>query len=728
MRKTIITAAALMCAAITVYPQMTLVDRGKTKARIVLTEDNEANRQAADLLQDFVCRISGARLDITTEPGNAKHVITIGGETDQAGEDGFTIRCLDGNASITSGGDKGAIYGVVTLLEKYLGVDYYADDTFTLTESQTVELPPIEHSETPAFRYRQSQSYCTKDPIYKLWMRLDEPNEVFVDGMWVHTFDRLLSSDIYGEEHPEYYAYFNGRRNLGNHTQWCLTNPDVFEIVAGKLDSIFKANPGKKIISVSQNDGNDTYCACDECKAVNEYEGSQAGTYVRFMNKLAARFPDKEISTLAYLFTMKPPRHTRPLPNVNIMLCDIDCKREVPLTDNASGREFVDALEGWSAISDNIFVWDYCINFDNMVSCFPNFHILQDNIRLFHQHNATMHFAQAGGTRGCDFAEMRAYVLSKLMWDPYQDTDSLMLHFMRGYYGDATPYLFRYHKIMEGALLGSRGELWIYDSPISHKDGMLNEHLLKTYNKLFDKAEAAVADDSLRLAHVQLSRLPLIYSELEIARTSPSVDVDAVKDKLELFRQQCRKFGVTTLNERNNSPEDYCDLYAKRFLPQDAKSKALGAKVIWVKGPSARYAALGETALTDGLFGGTSFVESWVGWEGCDGEFVLDLGEDKEFTTIEADFLQQLGQWILQPLRVEFAISSDNANFTTAGAQDFDEDRSPQVKFVQATVQSDTPMRGRYVKVCVTGTKQCPRWHYGVGHPSWFFVDEVSIY
>ena len=25
---------------------------------------------------------------------------------------------------------------------------------------------------------------------------------------------------------------------------------------------------------------------------------------------------------------------------------DVDCKREVPLTDNASGRDFVKALEG----------------------------------------------------------------------------------------------------------------------------------------------------------------------------------------------------------------------------------------------------------------------------------------------------------------------------------------------------------------------------------------------
>ena len=115
-------------------------------------------------------------------------------------------------------------------------------------------------------------------------------------------------------------------------------------------------------MSVSQNDGNYTNCTCDACKAIDDYEGALSGSIITFLNKLAARFPDKEFSTLAYLYTMNPPKHVKPLPNVNIMLCDIDCDREVTLTENASGKEFVKAMEGWSKITNNIFVWDYGIN------------------------------------------------------------------------------------------------------------------------------------------------------------------------------------------------------------------------------------------------------------------------------------------------------------------------------------------------------------------------------
>lgn len=46
-----------------------------------------------------------------------------------------------------------------------------------------------------------------------------------------------------------------------------------------------------------------------------------------------------------------------------------------------------------------------------------------------------MHFSQIAGSRGGDFAELRAYLVSKLMWNPEVNVDSLMQHFLHGYYG-----------------------------------------------------------------------------------------------------------------------------------------------------------------------------------------------------------------------------------------------------------------------------------------------------
>ncbi|MBK9391256.1 MAG: DUF4838 domain-containing protein, partial [Bacteroidetes bacterium] len=70
---------------------------------------------------------------------------------------------------------------------------------------------------------------------------------------------------------------------------------------------------------------------------------------------------------------------------------------------------------------------------------------------------------------------------------------------------------------------------------------------------------------------------------------------------------------------------------------------------------------------TDGLLGGATFNESWVGWEKNDGEVIVDLGEIKEIETVEADFLHKLGSWILIPKSMTCYISTDNTTFTSSG-------------------------------------------------------------
>ncbi|MEG1401588.1 DUF4838 domain-containing protein [Bacteroides sp.] len=709
--------------------QVSLVKKGKPTARIILSDDTSAERTAANLLQNFIQKISGSSLPIHCNQTAKKGDVLISShqELPSVTSDGFSLSTQHGILKISGGNDNGVVYGVVTLLEQYLGVDYWGENEYSFTPRKTITLPLIDKIDNPAFRYRQSQCYATRDSLYKWWHRLEEPSEVFAATYWVHTFDKLLPSDVYGKTHPEYYSFFKGKRHPGKASQWCLTNPDVFEIVSQRIDSIFKANPDKHIISVSQNDGNYTNCTCDSCKAIDDREGALSGSVITFLNKLAARFPDKEFSTLAYLYTMNPPKHLKPLPNVNIMLCDIDCNREVSLTENASGREFVKAMKGWSAITDNIFVWDYGINFDNYLAPFPNFHILQDNIRLFKQHHATMHFSQIAGSRGGDFAELRAYLVSKLMWNPEVNTDSLMQHFLHGYYGEAAAPIYRYIKVMEGALIGSGQRLWIYDSPVSHKKGMLKPELMRRYNALFDEAEKAVSGDERLLKRVQRARLPLQYSELEIARTENEKDLDDINRKLTLFEERVKAFKVPTLNERNNSPVEYCQLYKERYMPRARQSIALGAKVSYLTEPTGKYKEVGETALTDGLFGGSTFVESWVGWEGKDGALVVDLGQSKEFRSIETDFLHQVGQWILFPLRVVYSYSDDGVTYTHLETHNLPEDRSIEVKFRGIRSESPQPIRARYIKVEVTGTKECPTWHYGVGHPSWFFMDEITI-
>ena len=129
--------------------------------------------------------------------------------------------------------------------------------------------------------------------------------------------------------------------------------------------------------------------------------------------------------------------------------------------------------------------------------------------------------------------------------------------------------------------------------------------------------------------------------------------------------------------------------------------------------------------MTDGIYGGTTYVESWVGWEGTDGAFLIDLGAPTAVHSISADFLHQLGAWILLPKQVKYSVSLDGERYQSIATIDIPESRATEVAFVpvEATCDCDA----RYIRVDITGVKTCPEWHYGVGNPCWFFLDEVIV-
>ena len=719
-------------AAMPMPAQVRIVHKGKPVGLVFtsLTGDSTYSKEAADILTRFLFTDAPFQVVEGLGPLHKGDIALVDLQGSDVlrwipSEDAFRLVVDDRTVRIEGYG-KGLVYGAVEFLKKYVGIDYWGEGEAYIPKHQELTIPAIDTVITPTFRYRQSQNYMLRtDPLYKTWYHLEEPSEMFVASYWVHTCDRLLPASRYGKEHPEYYAYYNGKRNPGSASQWCMSNPEVLEIVCQRLDSLFKAYPDRKMISISQNDGSDTYCRCPECQRILDEEGGPSGPILRFINAVADRFPDKEISTLAYLFSVQPPKKTVPRKNVSIMLCDIDCRRQTALTENPSGQEFMKALEGWSKICDDLFVWDYGINFDNYLSPFPNLSTIKDNMVIFRDHHVKMHFSQIASVRGGDFAELRSYIVNNLMWDAGASLDSLQKRFLTRYYGKAGWPIYKYIKLMEGAAVGTDVDLFIYDSPVSYKDNILRPALMRRYNALFDEAEAAVKDDPVRLARVRRTRLPLQYSALEIARTEPERDFEAIGKALDLFESRAREYRVEMINERHNLPDEYCALYRQRYMSDARDNLAYGKPVTYLIDPRPKYLELSRKALTDGLYGGTTYVENWVGWEGTDGAFVIDLGAPTVIHSIATDFLRQLGAWILMPMQVRYSVSPDGADYTEIATLDIPEDRGSKVEFIPVTATCDTT--ARYIKVEVTGTKTCPQWHYGVGNPCWFFIDEVIV-
>ena len=83
----------VVCAiVIPLSAQITLVEKQRPVARICVVGDTDADKQAAELLRDFVHRISRANLPIVNHEKPRKGDVVIGETHAEAGEDGFLLK------------------------------------------------------------------------------------------------------------------------------------------------------------------------------------------------------------------------------------------------------------------------------------------------------------------------------------------------------------------------------------------------------------------------------------------------------------------------------------------------------------------------------------------------------------------------------------------------------------------------------------------------------------
>lgn len=105
------------------------------------------------------------------------------------------------------------------------------------------------------------------------------------------------------------------------------------------------------------------------------------------------------------------------------------------------------------ALSKDIIIWDYNIQFTNYVSPFPNLYTLKPNIKFYTDNRVNALFMQANNEAAAEMALLRSYLISKLMWDPEADDKAIINEFLNGYFQEAAPFILQYIQSMPDALL-----------------------------------------------------------------------------------------------------------------------------------------------------------------------------------------------------------------------------------------------------------------------------------
>jgi hypothetical protein len=757
-RGTFVCAAGLLLSGLAAAPNLaaggaalTLAENGRSDYRIIVGRAaSELEAEAASEFQKYFEAVTGASLFILTDEAiAAPREILIGKNGrldalplalpyDELGADGYVIITQGDRLIITGGGDRGTLNGVYTFLEEGLGIRKYSKDVIVVPRKPTVRINPIAWKDVPYFKYREILMPDAFDDDYAAWHKLDNKRIRDRDwGLFVHTFATLVPPETHFKSHPEYFTETNGIRVPNG--QLCLSNPAVFKLVVESLRQRMKDKPDAKYWSVSQND---TFlpCQCKDCLALDKKYGGPSGTILWFVNRVAREFPDKVLSTLAYQYSRTAPTNIRPEKNVAIMLCTIECNRSRPIATDPANASFVRDIGAWTKLTNNIFLWDYVVQFRNYCDPFPNLRVLQPNIQFFLDNKVPMVFEQGSGTARSEFHELRGYLLAKLLWNPKEDVEALTKDFLKGFYGKAAPFLQQYLTALHDALAASGGGLGIYGFPWDGVKTYLTPAMLDTYARLFDRAEAAVANDPAHLQRVKTARLPLEFAVLEISKRNvttaystflrtngvPALNPETPR-RLARFVEAAKQAGFAALHERGMSPDAY-----KRdmewFFADGMKAHFGLNKPVRVSTPwSEKYPVGGAAALTDGLKGTNDYHCNWLGFEGTELEAVVDLEKPVSVKFLSMDFIQDIESWIWTPEFVEYSTSLDGATFEKIVTVMRRNDEKAGGTVLENFAASFSPRPVRYVKVKTKSLLTCPPWHKGAGGKAWVFADELVI-
>ena len=415
-------------------------------------------------------------------------------------------------------------------------------------------------------------------------------------------------------------------------------------------------------------------------------------------------------------------------------------------------------MEDWSHLTDNIFLWDYVVQFRNFWNPFPNLHVLQPNLQYFRDHGVKMMFEQATGSDNVtSWMDIRCYMLAKLLWNPDADMDSVMADFYQGYYGGAGRYVKEVIDTMTSALLQSGQRLDIYGYPVDAVDGYLSLERFHQYDSLMRLAYAHSPKHYVGCFPAPDSALWFFGMALDFARNelavsrdlcgylgldslpTDSASLDRITERLEFFCWSTYNFNVPQMMEMGIRPDQCAKSWSDNVRKRFGANKARG-KAVTLRSPAT--APHNQAGITDGQCGIFDYRHHWLGFWGDTLDAVIDLGAPTEIHEVSLDFYFYPLSWIFLPQRVAFLLSDDGETWTLLHEEHPANPKilaTPNIQTILSERQRtacdqrgakhsvDQATTARYLRVVAEPIPEIPSWHRAAGQKAWIFTDEIIV-
>ncbi|MFC1526097.1 DUF4838 domain-containing protein [Candidatus Latescibacterota bacterium] len=481
------------------------------------------------------------------------------------GEEEFRVEVERHGITIAGGRPRGVLYGMYQLLEDGLGVRFLTWDHTHVPTGMSIPCGTCHYAPKLSFRWSFYRENAER-PEFAARLRVNTiTDEERLGGktgqnLINHSVDMLVPFGKHGQEHPEYYALVDGERDgdtRGGGPQLCVTNPKVVEIAAAAAIEHLNVHPELQNISVSQAD-TDRYCRCPACEEVNQREGTPMGSQLEFVNAVAERIekvhPEVKVGTLAYWYTRKAPKTVRPRRNIQIQLCSIECCTLHAIDDATcvKNQEFCRDMEEWSAICDDIWIWNYNTNFRSYDLPFPNLRSIDGNVKYFLRNHAKGAFMQANGNGLTgELSDLRNYVIGRMLWDPEADGQELCREFVELHYREAAGKISEYLELLHDNAETRGVHPACFPKP---EEVGLDADLARRGLGHFERALGLATCDEVR-ARVEKASISAHKAMIATEGWQDDGEREALIDR---YVTLCRRYGMTHASE-NGLFDDYVE-------------------------------------------------------------------------------------------------------------------------------------------------------------------------
>ncbi len=375
MKTTIALTAALCGMVAASAADVTLVDGGAAKCRIVVADDaHPALKFGAREMAKYLGVATGAKVEVNAAAAGLLPVavrLAKGGEAAALKEDGFTIDAMPRGVEIIGANPRGALYGCYDILKKYAGMRWIIpgdDGEYCVLKGKTVQVPLGRRTINPYLQLRKTDGDGEAAWLWHVrnnmtcstgsWRFTDKktgkPSElanrleelcvmgcatagnshIMLDMMtgWAGRETRAKIDALFAE-HPEYFPLVGGRRvpiySGGSGTNPCVSNPGLLDLMAENLYKRISVPHGADYCITIGNNDTPNWCECEKCRALDAPElmgtkGQRADRYWYAVTEIARRVwakdPNLKLGGWAYQDFWYPPAHVKIDPRLAVRI------------------------------------------------------------------------------------------------------------------------------------------------------------------------------------------------------------------------------------------------------------------------------------------------------------------------------------------------------------------------------------------------------------------------